>query len=219
MEQTRHTGLGPSIPAVGSPKSTTGDANVATTHVDVNPAGQAPGGAARLGGASKGPSVTAKAHTAATAATVAKGVNASEMDILLGILPAFSTNISLAADLPPSGSMSGQRKRAREDETDAHAARWMADCRRWNLTMEPVVARTLCSVFDKTDGFTPAFFNLFATGVAQWHPPACRHRLAPCFAAAILEASAECGMRRGAGASLMLLSQVHTVLRAAYEVS
>jgi len=92
----------------------------------------------------------------------------------------------------------------------------MADFHRWGLPMELVVARTLCSVFDKTDGFTPAFVNLFATGVAQWHPPASRHRLAPWFAAAILEASAKCGMRRGAGASLMLLSQVPTVLRAAY---
>ena len=217
LEKTRHTGLGPSIPAVGNPKSTTGDAKVATTLADVNPAGQAPGGAARLGGASKGPPVTAKAHTAATTVTVAEDGNAGQMHFLLGILPASSTNISLAADLLPSGSMSGKRKRAREDETDAHAARWMADFRRWDLPMEPVVARTLCSVFDKTDGFTPAFVNHFATGVAQWHPPASRHRLTPWFAAAILEASAKCGMRRGAGASLMLLSQVHTVLLAAYQ--
>ena len=216
LEQTRHTGLGPSIPAVGSPKSTTGDAEVATTLADVNPAGQAPGGASRLGGASKGPPVTAKAHTAATAATVAENGNAGKMDFLLGVFPASSTNISLATDLLPSGSTSWKRKRAREDETDAHAARWMADFRRWGLPMEPVVARTLCSVFDKTNGFTTAFFNLFATGVTQWNPPASLHRLAPWFAAAILEASAKCGMRRGAGASLMLLSQVHTVLRAAY---
>jgi len=92
----------------------------------------------------------------------------------------------------------------------------MADFRRWDLPMEPVVARTLCSVFDKRDGFTPAFVNLFATGVAQWHPPASRHRLAPWFSAAILEAFTKCNMRWGAGASLMLVSQVHTVLRAAY---
>ena len=215
LEQTRHTGLGPSIPAVGKPKSTTGDAEVATL-ADVNPAGQAPGGASRLGGASKGPPVTAKALTATSSATVAEDGNAGEMDFLLGILPASSTNISLAADLLPSRSTSGKRKRARKDETDAHAARWMADFRRWGLPMESVVARTLCSVFDKTDGFTPAFVNLFATGVAQWHPPASCHRLAPWFAAAILEASAKCGMRRGAGASLMLLSQMHTVWRAAY---
>jgi len=122
LEQTRHTGLGPSIPAVGKPKSTTGDAEVATL-ADVNPAGHAPGGASRLGGASKGPPVTAKVHTAATAATVAEDGNAGEMDFLLGIVPASSTNISLAADRQLSGSTSGKRKRAREDETDAHAAR------------------------------------------------------------------------------------------------
>ena len=123
LEQTRHTGLGPSIPAVGNPKSATGDAEVATTLADVNPAGQAPGGASRLGGASKGPPVTAKALTATSSATVAEDGNAGEMDFLLGIVPASSTNISLAADRQLSGSTSGKRKRAREDETDAHAAR------------------------------------------------------------------------------------------------
>jgi len=94
----------------------------------------------------------------------------------------------------------------------------MADFRRWGLPMEPVVARTLCSVFEKKDGFTPAYVNLLATGVAQWHPPASRHELAPWFAAAILEASAKCGMCRGAGSSLMLLPRVHTVLGAAYRL-
>jgi len=55
----------------------------------------------------------------------------------------------------------------------------MADFRQWGLEMKPVVARTLYFALDNTDGFTPAFINLFATGVAQWHPPSSRYRLAP----------------------------------------
>jgi len=134
--------------------------------------------------------------------------------------PSPAANLLLPACRLPPGTVlrqrSHERKRARLSEADVHYVTWMADFRRWGLPMEPAVAATLCTVFSKTDGLTPAFVNLFASGVAKWHPPASQRRLAPWFAAAVLEASSQCGMFGGPGASLMLLSQVHTVLRAAY---
>jgi len=211
-----HVPDGPSVAAAALPQSTTtkseveGDGACGIDHLLEDVAKDQSHGASEPASPTlplelKKPSVEADAYAPSTSDTR----NASS-----------SSKVRKPARGRPSGNVPRQRspdrKRARLDEADLLVATWTSEFHRWGLPMEPVAAATLCSVFSKTDGLTPAFVNLFASGVAKWHPPASQRRLAPWFAAAVLDASSKCGMGGGAGASLMLLSQVHTVLRSAY---
>jgi len=112
-------------------------------------------------------------------------------------------------------------KRRRLSKADAAAAAWLAAFSTWSLKYEPDVARDLVVIFAACDALLPSFITHYATGVAQWCPPANRDALESWFVD-VLKTGSGCGRPGdaregvGGGISRVMRSGVHGVFCAAY---